>query len=593
MPGAGLLERAKSLQLKKPNPQATDLGEPDMVDSQFSDARSFKNQHRYRPIQEQFTSPNSRPLPPHPDLAKRDVGTGHDRHEYGQNDTSSIVSSSTAGHNATPEDLIIGLALGSPRENPLPPIPPDSVREDVSSVSSSLNSPTAVREHKRSDLALQKGRRWRTFTGLFNRKDASSPFYLLGQNSPRRDLPYQCTYHKKAPEQFVSQQQVRSTHRNRERERSSRLPQGLDRQLPPIPRRGIFRGGEVGLRRQIGWRNTRFRKEHRRDGRNPTVNKSRSWPLHILREKVRPPPKNGATACSPSSSKLKDDSLLQVEIPSVHMERYSVMFSNLLESAQPNSILARRQGTLSEIKLEANDRDKTKSIRATRAKSDETKSVPVQVLPCVQDVAPPKSGQPTVSNSSSFLSSHPEATVPLERSTLHCGLAITTSSLSIEPKLKTSKSHERNCVLFLDSSPDETPGEEVTSNGPVSTLDLDRCHSPIAGKDLELLDCGKSAEKFLTPLPLNPGVRKPPTPSRHHERNSLICRHSQVKPMEKTISDAPEISTARQISVSRRQRQVVPIVSKQARQPKQPKLVIDGDQHAPSRKSHYLTVENA
>lgn len=596
MPGAGLLERAKSLQLKKPNPQATDPGEPVMLDSQFSDARSFKNQHRYRPIQEQFTSPNSRPLPPHPDLAKRDVSvdTGHDRHKYGQSDTSSIVSSSTAGHNAIPEDLIIGLALGSPRENPLPPIPPDGVREDVSSVSSSLNSPTAVREHKRSDLALQKGRRWRTLTGLFNRKDASSPFYLLGQSSSRRDLPYQYTsYQKKAPEQFVSQQQVRSTHRNREREHSSQLPQGLDRQLPPIPRRGIFRSGEADLRRQIGWRNTRFRKEHRRDGRNPTINKSRSWPLHILREKVRPSPKNGATARSPSSSKLKDDSLLQVEIPSVHMERYSVMFSNLLESAQPKSILARRQGTLAEIKLEANDRDKTKSIRATRAKSDETKPVPVQVLPCVQDVAPPKSGQQTVSSSPSFLSSYSEAMAPLERSTLHCDHATTTSSLPIEPKLKTSKSHERNCVLVLDSSPDETPREEVNSNGPVSTLDLDRCHSPIAGKDLELPDCAKFAEKVLTPLPLNPGVRKPPTPPGHHERKSSICRHSQVKPKEKTISDAPEISIARQISVSRRQRQVVPIVSKQARQPKQPKLVIDGDQHATSRKSHYLTVENA
>lgn len=595
MPGAGLLERAKSLQLKKPNARSSGLGDPDMFDSQFTDAPSFKNQDRYRHIQEQFTGSNSRPVPPRPDLAKRDVSdhTRHDRHKHGQSDRSSIMSSSTAGHNEIPEELIIGLALGSPRENPLPPIPPDGAREDVSTLCSSLDSPIAVRDHNSTDLALQKGRRWRTFTGLFSKKDSSSHFYLLGQNSPRRDLPYQYkSYQNKAPEQSVTQQQAQSTHPDRESKYSSRLPRERDRQLLPVPRRSMFRRGEAGLRRRIGWRNTKFRKEHRREGRNPALHRLRSWPLHILRGKVQPPPKNGITARNASSPKFKHESLLQVEIPSVHMERFSVMFSNLLEPDQPKSILARRQGTLAEIKLTANDRSKAEPIRVARADSDESERFPIQISKCAEDVVLPKSGQLTVSSS---LTSHPIERVPLERSTLDSCHAAATSSLSIEPKMKTSKSHERNRILYLDRFPTEHLGEEATSNGPGSTLDFNRCHQPIVGRYPELPDCGEFIEKdeVLSPLFLNPGVRRP-SPPRHHEETRSMSTHSEVKPKEKTICDLSEISIARQISVSKRQRQLlVPIVSKQARQPKQPKFVIESEQDATSRKSHYLTVEHA
>lgn len=590
MPGAGLLDRAKSLRLKKSIPQSSDLSEPDILDSQFPSARSSKNQDIYRRSQQHFPGPIPRPVSPHHDLAKRDLSVriGHDGDNHDQSDTSSITSGSTAGYNAIPEELIIGLALGSPRENPLPPIPPNGVREDVSSVCSSLGSPIAVRDHSRTDLALQKGRRWRTFTRLFNKKDASSHFYLLGQNSPRRDLPYKCnSFQKKAPEQFVSQQKAQSAHQNCEIECSSRQPQELDRQLPPMPRRGMFRGGEAGLRRQIGWRNTRFRKEHRRDRRNPAVNKSRSWPIHILRDKIRQKPKNGITARKASSSKFGVDSLLQVEIPSVHMERYSVMFSNLLEPAQPKSISARRKENLAGSSLAASDRKKAKSIRIMRADSDEIEHVPVPISKCAQDIALLESGQPTVSSSRSFPSSNPLARVPLEHNTLHCCHTATTSRLPIDPKMETSKPSERNCLLFLDSSPIEPPRKKANPNGSGSSLDLNWIPPPIAGRYSEQPPDLAEKDKILPPIPLNP------PPPGHHEGTPSMSTHSQVKPKEQTVSDAVEISIARQISVSKRQRQLlVPIVSKQARQPMRPKIVIDGGQDAQSRKSHYLTVEH-
>lgn len=593
MPGAGLLQRAKSLLLKEPKSQSSDIDEPDMLNSQFIDAQSFRNQHRYG--HSQFTGTHSRPVSPAPDLVKRDVfaRTGHDRYKDGQSDTSSIKSSSRTGYSAIPEELMIGLALGSPRENPLPPIPPDGAHEDVSSVCSSLGSPAIVRDHNSADLALQKGRKWRTFTGLFNKKDASSHLYLLGPNSPHRDLPYQYkSYQRKAPEQFPA----RSVHHNRQSDYSSRLPRGLDRQLPPRPRRGIFRGGDAGLRRQIGWRNTQFRKEHRRDVRNPAVNKSRSWPLsYSARKGPKPPPKNGITARKASSSNLRDDSLLQVEIPSVHMERYSVMFSNLLEPAQPKSILARRQGTRAEIKLAPNDRNNNESIPGTRVDSNEIKHVPVQISKCAQDVVLPISGRPAVSSPPWLLSSNPAARSPLERSTLHPCHTATISSLLTEPKMETSKCHERNCFLNLDGNPIEPLGEEAASDRPASTLDLDRCHPPTTGRYSELPGCAELVDKdeVLPPLPLNPGVRKT-SPLRHHGETSSTSTHSQFKLKDKTISDVAEISITRQISVSKRQRQLlVPIVSRQARQPMQPKLVIGSDQDAKSRKSHYLTVEHA
>lgn len=596
MPGAGLLDRAKSLRLKKSIPLSSDLGEPDRLDSQFPSARSSENEHIYRFGQQRFPGPSPQPVSPHHELAKRDlsVRTGNDGNNHELSDTTSIISGSTVGFNVIPEELIIGLALGCPRENPLPPIPPIGVREDVSSVCSSLGSPIAVQDHSRTDLALQKGRKWRTFTRLFNKKDASSHFYLLGQNSLRKDLPYQCnTFQKEAPEKFVSQQEDDPTHQNCESEYSSRQPRELNRPIPPMPRRAIFRGGEAGIRRQLGWQKTRVRNEHRRrDRRNTAVNTSRSWPIRIMRDKIRQTPKNGITACKASSSKFKDDFLLQVEIPSVHMERYSVMFSNFLEPAQPKSISARRKGNLARINLAANDRNKTKSIRIMRADSDEAERVPVPISNCAQDIALLESGQPTVSSSRSFSSSNPAARLPLKHNTLSYCHTGATSRLPIDPKLETSKSNERDCVLSLNSSPIEPLGKEANPNGSGSSLNLNRFHPPIAGRHSKKpLDLAEK-DKVLPPIPLNPGVRKPPRPG-HHEGAPSMSSHSQVKPKETTVSDVVEISIARQISVSKSQRQLlVPIVSKQARQPMRPKLVINVGQDAPSRKSHYLTVEH-
>lgn len=68
-----------------------------------------------------------------------------------------------------------------------------------------------------------------------------------------------------------------------------------------------------------------------------------------------------STTQNPLSGPLEDrgaspldftkDFLLRVEIPCIELERYSVMFSNLLQQVKPPSLLSRRQGHLTEIKL--------------------------------------------------------------------------------------------------------------------------------------------------------------------------------------------------------------------------------------------------
>lgn len=59
------------------------------------------------------------------------------------------------------------------------------------------------------------------------------------------------------------------------------------------------------------------------------------------------------------------------------------------------------------------------------------------------------------------------------------------------------------------------------------------------------------------------------------------------------IDPAAEVSIARQISISRRQRQLlVPIVPKTARQPMQPRIN-EQNTTEDSRKSHHLTLEDA
>ena len=71
-------------------------------------------------------------------------------------------------------------------------------------------------------------------------------------------------------------------------------------------------------------------------------------PVPLTTQNPLPGPNKGGGA---SPLEFKEDFLLQVEIPCIELERYSVMFSTLLQQVKSPSLLSRGQGHLTEIKL--------------------------------------------------------------------------------------------------------------------------------------------------------------------------------------------------------------------------------------------------
>jgi len=50
------------------------------------------------------------------------------------------------------------------------------------------------------------------------------------------------------------------------------------------------------------------------------------------------------------STRVKERAMLDVEIPTVKLERYSVMFGSVLAMEQPQSLLERRQGSSDKVR---------------------------------------------------------------------------------------------------------------------------------------------------------------------------------------------------------------------------------------------------
>ena len=105
--------------------------------------------------------------------------------------------------------------------------------------------------------------------------------------------------------------------------------------------------------------------------------------------------------------------------------------------------------------------------------------------------------------------------------------------------------------------------------------------------------------KSLRDLNTSDLSRKPSGAERHLHTSQSHEQYATQNPLSSSPASTAEISVARQISLSRRQRQLlVPIVPKTVQQPMQPKLV-DVDMYAGrvmghvSRKSHHGLVEFA
>ena len=221
------------------------------------------------------------------------------------------------------QEVVIGMALGSPSQNPLPPLPQDANIGDNYQALSPQTSAPEEHSYQAKDMYRQKGK-WKGFGGLFSKKSASmpvspaSPLYIAQTTA-------QGTSHREIRPHAFSQGshsalQVEVSRSNRE------IVQDSPRQLRiPVSKYA------------------NLKPEMQRSHTTPMFQPARHTPT------PPPPPKDNVYEESLVQSPVATSPLLEVEIPSVTMDRYSVMFGSVLQPRQP-SLLVRRQAQLEKLK---------------------------------------------------------------------------------------------------------------------------------------------------------------------------------------------------------------------------------------------------
>ena len=243
------------------------------------------------------------------------------------------------------DEIVIGLALGSPGH---PPLQPDDQDVDVPGSfslpiypSSQLGAVSKVGTGGSS--ITRKGSKWKSFGSLFGRKNSSArapqvpPFYQLDHA------------HRERPDrQHINQDHLETKALRRKRADSARTVQGKRgrantlQNTPKSESNGLFRRNSS---RRKGLR-TRKTDADKLIPKMRVSHSARS--AHAAAETLEPP-----TPPTKTLRPHRGPSLLQVQIPNIELERYSVMFGEVLDpkprqNSQP-SLLSRRQGQLEEL----------------------------------------------------------------------------------------------------------------------------------------------------------------------------------------------------------------------------------------------------
>lgn len=541
------------------------------------------------------------------------------------------------------------MALGSPCQNPLPPLPVEAAPNIAFFVDSppapySTNTHTAENE----DTMKQKGK-WKMFGGFFGKKNASTPaspasaFYQLQPEippAPHTGVKPPQPYHKSNRE-AGKPRKVGSHSKSRETGRDS---SGKPRTHPK----------DQGV-------NTK-----------PDIQRAHTAPMfQSERKSPTPPPKDYKVQRDSSRARSGDGPMmLQVEIPNFTMERYSVMFGNVLRPQQP-SLLVRRKAQLEKLKSAVKDehylvdphaKPQTYCGLADMEQAEQDKDDAGLLRPQQRSTSPSPQAKspyfslfpPTTPSANGTLSP-----LPLHKSTsLQRSATVPNTSSPMRPTFELTKStiDEQNAVVVMVRSPFQSSATPASSHKPKWSSDFSSASTEAStadGYDLESSpqDTRLTSVKLLSPqlssqintVPTDFKLASPPakhrrnpkpapiiddtpkasvpihlkSPPKFHPPTSAFSINGKSKPTVTnervgSIKDtkppsvlprsAAEISVARQISLSRKQRQLlVPIVPKTARQPMQPKLVsVNGEgkeegewKAVASRKSHHLIIEDA
>ena len=242
------------------------------------------------------------------------------------------------------DEIVIGLALGSPGHNPMPPQPASD--RDVDDIPDNFSLPRYpsgqmgyVCEVGGGTALTRKGSKWKTLGGLLGKKKTvarapkASPFYQLDEPSlqgPTNEL--------------IPQDHLETNALRRKRADSARTVQGKRGRVNTLQNTTKVEVG--GLLRRNSSRKKGFRRK-RTDADELLPE------MRILHSAL-----SAHSAVEDQQSLMPNLlppglSLLQVQIPNVEMERYSVMFGDVLqgkEQAKPQpSLFAERRGHIEEL----------------------------------------------------------------------------------------------------------------------------------------------------------------------------------------------------------------------------------------------------
>lgn len=249
------------------------------------------------------------------------------------------------------DEIVIGLALGSPRQNHFLGLPPDDGDVDDSHGCSSPENPTSTLGNvceidNEAKGIKRKGSKWKSLGSFFGRREvrSASPFYQLHQNQQ----PEQ-------GRQFITQDYLETNSLRRKRGDSNRGKKALQVDSST----GMPGGESSGLLRR---NSSRRRGLRRRKVEEPQPEMQRipaKYTSHAIAE-------NSDCRGEQEGSQMPGYSLLQVEIPRVELERYSIMFGDVLapqirQSKPQPSLLARSHGHLEELHIVADSNGQVRS----------------------------------------------------------------------------------------------------------------------------------------------------------------------------------------------------------------------------------------
>ena len=246
---------------------------------------------------------------------------------------------------------LIGLALGSPPESPLLALLPTDTGNfgkryqsprSISDLQSGSNTSTSILEVEKSS-----GTKWRKLGGIFGKKASkadTSPSALFYQAEPLDQGGN--LQQPPPPEQQKSTQDARS----RETTKDGRLwnpvsdSSGMVKNAPPrSPPVKSNKGGsgDYGEKRSLRKRLGKLQLELSSNLTVSPLAVVSHKPLEREEKNQTPPPK--ITREAATTLELGGGSLLEVEIPSIQLERFSIMFENLLHPRPQATPLAHRE----------------------------------------------------------------------------------------------------------------------------------------------------------------------------------------------------------------------------------------------------------